>query len=275
MSEQKQDGHDAGQQEQEQQQEQKEEQKDAGEQPFYKKTWFIVVIVIVVLLVCGIAAYFLIFRKKGQEMDASMNAVAEEQRRIAAEAEQRRIEAEQRRRIEEEVNRRIAEQQEAEEERRREEREMRRHRAAKREQQRLNEAERKIAAAYKDEMKKIGVEMTPEERQELIEKRDGIINDVLVERMKRMNWSDEDIEQQFKQYNTDRSKEQNAIEIQRLQSRNDTDFNENLMDWEREARSKDVEKSLYETMIENDVRRLHAIAKIGQEIDEELSDDEE
>lgn len=240
-------------------QEQEDEQEDGEQKPLYKKPWFIATIVVIVVLVVSLCLYFFVFRNK-RNAPSEMELM---QRRMMQQQAQER-------RIQDEVNKRM----QAEQAAKQAAKEDRKRIAREKENELTRKEEETIRDAYRKEMSMIGQEVSDEDRQLMVSARTDIINDVLYKRMKRMRWFESDIKLESEKFNLERIKEQGELELARLNTKIDTDNND-MLEWERADRMRQAEKTKYEAMIENELRRLHGIAEISQEITEDLSDDEE
>jgi flagellar basal body-associated protein FliL len=261
MSDQQQGDQEYQDQEEQQEQPDEQEQEDGEQQPLYKKPWFIATIVVIIVLVVSLCLYFFVFRNKGNR-NAPSEMELMQRRMMQQQAQERRIQ--------EEVSKRL----QAEQAAKQAAKEDRKRIAREKENELTQKEEETIRNAYRKEMSMIGQEVSDEDRQSMVNDRTNIINDVLYKRMKRMRWFESDIKLESEKFNLERIKEQGELELARLNTKIDTDNND-MLEWERADRMRQAEKTKYEAMIENELRRLHGIAEISQEITEDLSDDEE
>ena len=154
-------------------------------------------------------------------------------------------------------------------------REQKRQKKIDEENKKLQAAEDRIRDAFRKELEVIGQEIAPEQRKQMIDARNVIVDDVIMNRMHHAEMFADAINSEFEKYKFERAREEAENELTRMNNRNAIKNDVSVLEWEKADKLRQLDKQYIERMIDNEINRLRAIQMISPEVAEDLSDDED
>ena len=224
--------------------------------PIYKKKWFIITIIVVIVCVLGLIGYICVRNKQKSENERRQQQMCQQQmyQQRQQAIENAKMQAEEAARLK---------------------REQKRQKKIDEENKKLQAAEDRIRDAFRKELEVIGQEIAPEQRKQMIEARNVIVDDVIMNRMHHAEMFADAINSEFEKYKFERAREEAENELTRINNRNAIKNDASVLDWEKADKLRQLDKQYIERMIDNEINRLRAIQMVSPEVAEDLSDDED